>query len=580
MRLQSLFENNVYLSITCSVLCVVFATCLFVKNKRLKINPISLFLGLLIGFIAFGLETEIVRIYELGDSITSMMTFQLLLLLLSMLFFAKSTIRILVSKKVAYVDSLFVIAGFLGVIGIIFFMYVMPNGIIINKLKNLLPFISYGYLAACFLLNVRGLKHVGYLLAGFSSLAVASVFGINLFDESILAQQDLWYLPCVCYTLLTMSLFMIKCDSLIQALKNSKKEITKYNTRIKDFIKYSPFPIILSRLSDDKILLANNNAIKLFGIFPEELDRYKLKDFFADSESRHLLGLKLEKEREVQDFEVLVKTPLSENPFWLLASINIIDYDYDIVLYSAFQDITSRKNREVLLKHQALRDPLTSLYNRRYFEEEVNKKILEAKVSSSPYGLLMIDIDHFKNINDTYGHKTGDKVLIELAATCEKALRENDIVARYGGEEFVVFLPTLDKANAIIVAERLRITIANILVYADDGREIKFTASIGVSYNAISDNINMLVKTADDALYKAKRSGRNKVVVFEQEDLKDFDVSEKKDNSQNHHPIFDKEEVVEVSLLDDPATSYVQKNTINQQEPNENTSIRIDDEQL
>ena len=102
-------------------------------------------------------------------------------------------------------------------------------------------------------------------------------------------------------------------------------------------------------MSDDKIILANNNAVKLFGINPQELERYRLKDFFADSDNRQLLNERLEQEREVQDFEILVKTPISNTPFWLLASANVIDYNYDVVLYSAYQDITSRKNRETLL---------------------------------------------------------------------------------------------------------------------------------------------------------------------------------------------------------------------------------------
>lgn len=103
-------------------------------------------------------------------------------------------------------------------------------------------------------------------------------------------------------------------------------------------------------MSDDKIILANNNAIKLFGINPRELERYRLKDFFADSDNRQLLNERLEQEREVQDFEILVKTPISNTPFWLLASANVIDYNYDVVLYSAYQDITSRKTVKPCLK--------------------------------------------------------------------------------------------------------------------------------------------------------------------------------------------------------------------------------------
>ena len=158
-----------------------------------------------------------------------------------------------------------------------------------------------------------------------------------------------------------------------------ENEIEKYNRRLEEIIKSSPFPIVISRLSDDKILMANDNAVKLFGILPSELERYHLKDFFADGDNRQLLNERLEKEKEVHDFEILAKAINGETPFWLLTSANVIDYNYDIALYCSFQDITSRKNREAVLKNQAIRDPLTSLFNRRYFEDEVNRRIVAAQ---------------------------------------------------------------------------------------------------------------------------------------------------------------------------------------------------------
>ena len=304
---------------------------------------------------------------------------------------------------------------------------------------------------------------------------------------------------------------------------------------------------------DDKILMANNNAFKLFGINPQELDRYRFKDFFADLDNRHLLSERLETEREVQDFEVLIKTPYTAVPFWLLASANIIDYNYEPVLYTAFQDITSRKNRETMLQNQALRDPLTSIYNRRYFEEEVSRRIILAKNNSQPYSILMLDADYFKKVNDTYGHKTGDKVLIELASAIEHALRDNDVVARYGGEEFVVYLSDSSAQQGAIVAERLRQSIEKIVVVSDNNQEVKFTVSVGVSSSEISDSLDVLIKTADEALYRAKQNGRNRVEVFSPDHLKEFDVAsfiEHKSEASNQHPVFDKENFEEISLLD------------------------------
>ena len=258
---------------------------------------------------------------------------------------------------------------------------------------------------------------------------------------------------------------------------------------------------------------------------------------------------------------MLIKTSTTETPFWLLTSANIIDYNYDVALYSAFQDITSRKNREELLQNQATRDPLTSLYNRRYFEEEVKKQIIKAKTANLPYSVLMLDADHFKKVNDTYGHKVGDKVLIELAARAEKALRDKDIVARYGGEEFIIFLPEINVTQAEKVADRLRQSISTIVVYSDDNQEVRFTVSVGVSSSDISDNVDTLVKTADEALYRAKQNGRNRVEVFSQNDLKIFEehgMQLTKDEKKNQHPIFDKENSAEISLLDGTDTQDIE----------------------
>ncbi len=101
------------------------------------------------------------------------------------------------------------------------------------------------------------------------------------------------------------------------------------------------------RLTDDKILMANDNAVKLFGLMPNELERYRLRDFFADSDNRQLLTERLEKETEVHDFEILAKAINGETPFWLLTSANVIDYNYDIAIYSSFQDITTRKTGRI-----------------------------------------------------------------------------------------------------------------------------------------------------------------------------------------------------------------------------------------
>ena len=153
----------------------------------------------------------------------------------------------------------------------------------------------------------------------------------------------------------------------------------------------------------------------------------------------------------------------------------------------------------------AVIDGLTGLYNRRFFKESMTIEFARIKRHSSKLSLLMIDIDNFKNYNDTNGHPAGDEALRKTAKLLKGSLREMDIVCRYGGEEFIVMLSQTDKGGAQLVAERLRVQ-ANLY--------LPFTLSLGVAtYPEDSQDINNLVEKADAALYKAKQGGKNRWVA-------------------------------------------------------------------
>jgi diguanylate cyclase (GGDEF)-like protein len=131
-----------------------------------------------------------------------------------------------------------------------------------------------------------------------------------------------------------------------------------------------------------------------------------------------------------------------------------------------------------------------------------------------PFSALMLDIDHFKKVNDTYGHKIGDLVLQKLSEVCRKTLRDIDVIGRWGGEEFAILLPGSDGKQAREVAERLRQRIAEAKVQLERGLPLRITVSIGVAPLAGKDaNIEVLLNEADQALYAAKRAGRNKVIA-------------------------------------------------------------------
>lgn len=554
----SIFDDSSRVIFTLLSLVLLFFSGIYASRKtKLGQGIWLLYWGLALEFVTIIIGWHAVKVYAQGSAIEGWVFIELFLNLISMLLLAMAASQILVNR-ISDLPVILIFGG-VGLVAIIYFLFISPDGYMVSNMRQIFPLTGFAYLAVSFLSRFRQKYHSGFIFAGLISSSIAIYLALRLFGVNLSAA---WYTPSIVYLLLSIALVMMKGDFFAKKWAESLLEIDKYNRRIEEIIKSSPFPIIISRLSDDRIILANTNAIKLFGIRQEELERYRLKDFFADSENRRLLNERLEQEREVQDFEILVKTPSGDTPFWLLTSANVIDYNYDVALYAAFQDITSRKNREVLLKNQAIRDPLTSLYNRRYFEEEVYKRIMNSKIDNQPYSVLMIDADHFKRVNDTWGHKIGDKVLIELASTCERALRDVDIVARYGGEEFVIYLDSVNAKKAKTVADRLRETISEIVVHSDEGDEVRFTVSIGISSYEVSDNIDTLIKTADEALYKAKENGRNRVEIFSKLDLQDFDNKEIEDRIKNEvnnrHPIFDKEENQEISLLDGIEAQHIQ----------------------
>ena len=163
-------------------------------------------------------------------------------------------------------------------------------------------------------------------------------------------------------------------------------------------------------------------------------------------------------------------------------------------------------------------DPLTKIMNRRGFESRLNADWGKALLERTPIGLLMLDVDKFKSYNDIYGHQQGDAALKAVAEAAVQTLhRRGDLVARWGGEEFIVLMPGADIACAIEIAERLRKNIEAVLVPAEEGQETRVTASIGVHsiIPGAGSSITDFISKADQALYKAKDSGRNRVVKSE-----------------------------------------------------------------
>lgn len=204
----------------------------------------------------------------------------------------------------------------------------------------------------------------------------------------------------------------------------------------------------------------------------------------------------------------------SRSPIWLIIQVIIGLPTVIMVLLAVHSLLQGLRSRERKILELSRRDGLTGIWNRRYLNELMAHGFAVAHRSQTPLAVLMVDLDHFKRINDTHGHQAGDLVLQTAAHTLQSSLRDIDHVGRYGGEEFMVLLPFCDADTAMIIAERCRRAIASLKVDWE-GTAIPVTASIGVSAMPAQmpvPDVTLLSSAADRALYEAKSAGRNRIV--------------------------------------------------------------------
>ncbi|SCK21108.1 diguanylate cyclase [Vogesella sp. LIG4] len=179
------------------------------------------------------------------------------------------------------------------------------------------------------------------------------------------------------------------------------------------------------------------------------------------------------------------------------------------LMLCVIHDITEQQRLKTELEQAALRDPLTGLWNRRHLLRQLEHARLQKRLLDQDYSLLLLDADHFKDINDRHGHFCGDEVLVQLARTFEARVRGTDSVYRWGGEEFVILLPHTRLESAELVAENLRTTVEQL---QQPGLP-QVTVSIGVAQHHGDETVESLIKRVDNALYQAKSQGRNRVIT-------------------------------------------------------------------
>jgi diguanylate cyclase (GGDEF)-like protein len=196
---------------------------------------------------------------------------------------------------------------------------------------------------------------------------------------------------------------------------------------------------------------------------------------------------------------------------WVACSGKAIDSeDFSKGIIWSIQDITRRRNTEKRLIYLSRHDDLTGVYNRRYFLELSNMELLKQKRYSHYLSLMMLDIDHFKLINDTLGHAGGDQALKLITEICKDEIRSSDILGRIGGEEFAILLEQTPLNQAVEIAERIRKKIMNIPFSYEDNT-VCMTVSIGVTQVDSNKKFDEAMKAADRLLYRSKHKGRNQV---------------------------------------------------------------------
>jgi diguanylate cyclase (GGDEF)-like protein/PAS domain S-box-containing protein len=272
-------------------------------------------------------------------------------------------------------------------------------------------------------------------------------------------------------------------------------------------------------LNDKKeILRINAAALRELGMEKDATVGRICHNFICPSEVGNCPILDLGGKIDMAERVVLDK---DGNEMPVIKTAGKIEKDHQVYILESFVNIQDLKNTEKSLRESeqkyrelAITDGLTNLYNSRYFYEQVASEVKRADRYDHPLSLLLMDIDDFKQYNDTYGHLKGNEVLIKLGEVIRNSLRDTDSGYRYGGEEFTVILPETSQDHAHIVAERIRKEFEEVGFYPGKDSAVHKTVSIGVIQYKDKEKLENLIKRADQAMYQAKNQGKNRTVFL------------------------------------------------------------------
>ncbi len=302
-----------------------------------------------------------------------------------------------------------------------------------------------------------------------------------------------------------------------KALQARKNVLEESEARFRSMVESLPFPLTITALHDRTLLYANARACRLFGMDPDLRNRPRLDptQFYVDPAERVRFFQQLAYHEQLDSVEMQFQRS-NGTRFWALVSAVRLTFDHQSAVLCGFHDISSRKLLEDTLRRQAQTDALTGLANRAYALERATEFCREARRMETPLAALMLDIDHFKKVNDSRGHACGDAALHGLAVVLEHHVRRTDLLGRLGGEEFVAFLPDTPPLQAFQLAERLRVQVAAAAMPVPGEHEpVRITISIGLAMLHEGESLDALLARADEALYQAKHQGRNRVVSAE-----------------------------------------------------------------
>ena len=299
-------------------------------------------------------------------------------------------------------------------------------------------------------------------------------------------------------------------SSLERRVAERTRELRESESRTLAILDNAPLPMTVTREADNVFVYVNELAARMAGMPAAQLLGRNPGEFYRAPEDRERMLATYRRDGVLRDHQLCVRGR-DGSDVWLLVSMVPILYDGQPSALSTLMNITRRKTMEDALRQAATTDSLTGMASRSHFMERAEAELGRARRHQRPLSMVMLDVDHFKQINDQHGHATGDEVLRSLTRTCRAMVRQQDIVGRLGGEEFGILMPETDRDSAVALAERLRIALAGLKIASAQGGEVSVTASFGISAWLPQDTLDGLLARADAGLYLSKHAGRNRV---------------------------------------------------------------------